>query len=97
MPRLNIRLAILGLLAVFVARLLHGAEDDLADWVNDGQWPRGPNAVETTPEKQAAKAKRLEQIGDVKQAAEQYRRLGDVYSEAEQAEEGLILSARNYL
>jgi outer membrane protein assembly factor BamD (BamD/ComL family) len=88
------RLAVCFWLAMPLAR---AAEDDLADWVNDGKWPRGATAVETTPEKQAAKAKRLQSIGDSRQAAEQYRRLADVYSEADQAEEGLILSAQNYL
>jgi TolA-binding protein len=73
------------------------AEDDLADWANNGRWPRGPVAVEVTPDKQVAKARRLQEIGDSRQAAEQYRRLADAYSESEQAEEGLVHSARNYL
>jgi outer membrane protein assembly factor BamD (BamD/ComL family) len=72
-------------------------EDDLADWVNEGKWPRGKQAVENTPEKQVAKAKRYAEIGDTRQAAEHYRRLADVYGEADQAEEGLVLSARNFL
>ncbi|HYF51934.1 MAG TPA: tetratricopeptide repeat protein [Planctomycetota bacterium] len=76
---------------------LFGAEDDLADWVNDGKWPRSKNAVESTPEKQVKKAARLQEIGDSRQAAEQYRRLADVYSESDQAEEGLVRSAKNYL
>jgi len=74
-----------------------GIEDDLAEWVNEGKWSRGPQAVESTPEKQAAKAKRLQDIGDTRQAADQFKRLGDVYSESDQAESGLILSAKNYL
>ncbi len=49
------------------------------------------------PEKQAAKARRLKNIGDARQAADQFKRLGDVYSESELAEEGLVLSAREYL
>jgi len=73
------------------------ADDDLANWVNEGRWPRGPEAVENTPEKQSAKAKRLQGIGDSKQAAEQYKRLGNVYSESDLAEEGLVRSAKNYL
>jgi len=73
------------------------AGDDLANWVNEGKWPRGPEAVENTPEKQAARARRLQEIGDARQAAEQYKRLGNVYSESELAEEGLVRSARNYL
>ncbi|MCY3020613.1 MAG: tetratricopeptide repeat protein [Planctomycetota bacterium] len=72
-------------------------EDDLTAWVNEGKWPRGPAAVEPTPEKQSAKAKRLQGIGDSRQAAEQFKRLGNVYSESDLAEEGLVLSARNYL
>lgn len=71
--------------------------DDLAEWVNEGKWPRGPLSVEVTPDKQAAKAAHLQDIGDSRQAAEQYRRLADVYTEADQAAEGLILSAKNYL
>ena len=74
-----------------------GADDDLADWANEGKWPRGPQAVEPTPEKQEVKAKRLQGIGDSRQAADQFRRLADVYSESTEAEEGLILSAKNYL
>jgi tetratricopeptide (TPR) repeat protein len=73
------------------------SEDDLADWVNEGKWPRGPQAVDPTPEKQENKAKRLQSIGDSRQAADQFKRLADVYSEASEAEEGLILSAKNYL
>ncbi len=73
------------------------SSDDLSDWVNDGNWPRGQDAVEPTPTKQLKKARRLEQLGDVRQAAEQYRRLSEVYSEADQSEEALILSAKNYL
>ena len=76
---------------------LSAAEDDLSSWVNEGKWPRGPDAVENTPEKQSAKARRLQEIGDSRQAAEQFRRQADVYSESDLAEEGLVLSARNYL
>ena len=72
-------------------------EDDLADWVNEGRWPRGSDYVEVTPEKQGAKAKRLQEIGDTRQAADQYKRLADVYTESDQAEEGLVFSAKNYL
>jgi TolA-binding protein len=71
--------------------------DDLADWVNEGRWPRGKDAVEVTPDKQLYKARRFETIGDTRQAADHYRRLADVYSESEQAEEGLVRAARNYL
>jgi TolA-binding protein len=71
--------------------------DDLADWVNEGRWPRGKDAVEVTPDKQLSKARRLENIGDTRQAADHYRRLANVYSESEQAEEGLVRAARNYL
>ena len=84
-------------LTMVLAARAYGAEDDLADWANEGKWPRGPDSVELTPEKQNAKAKRLQNIGDSRQAADQFKRLGDVYSESEQAEEGLVLSARNYL
>jgi len=73
------------------------AEDDMADWVNEGHWPRGPNSVEVTPEKQNEKARRLQNIGDSRQAADQFKRLADVYSESENAEEGLVYSAKNYL
>ncbi|MFH0938858.1 MAG: tetratricopeptide repeat protein [Planctomycetota bacterium] len=76
---------------------LSAKEDDLADWVNEGHWPRSSTSVEITPEKQAAKAKRMQNIGDFKQAAEQYKRLANVYSESGLEEEGLVLSARNYL
>lgn len=70
---------------------------DLDKWASEGQWKNSKDAVESTPAKQLAKAKRLEEIGDVKQAAEQYKRLSDVYSESEQAEEALILAAKNFL
>src|SRR5437763_43422 len=72
-------------------------DDDLASWVNEGRWTRGPHAVERTPERQSAKAKRLESIGDSRQAAEQFKRLGDEFPEADIAEEGLVFAARNYL
>jgi len=78
-------------------RAFAAAQDDMAYWANDGKWPRSPEAVENTPEKQSAKAKRLQEIGDSKQAAEQFKRQANVYSESDQAEEGLVLSARNYL
>jgi TolA-binding protein len=80
-----------------LAGALVAKEDDLSDWVNEGRWPRSANAVEVTPEKQQAKAKRLERIGDSKQAAEHFRRLANVYSESGLEEEGLVLAARNYL
>lgn len=86
------------LAAVCAGGTAWSAENDLADWVNEGKWPRGPLSVEPTPETQSAKAKRFQEIGDSKQAAEQYRRLADVYSESDpQAEEGLVASAKNYL
>jgi TolA-binding protein len=69
----------------------------LAEWVNEGKWPRAAQAVESTPEKQSSKALRLQEIGDTKQAADHYRRLADVYSESVLAEEGLIRAAKNYL
>lgn len=87
-------------LAVFIVLmswLAHAAEDDLANWVNEGKWPRSSSAVEPTPEKQAAKAKRLQAIGDTRQAADQFKRLAEAYSDSDQAEEGLVFSARNYL
>jgi len=73
------------------------AENDLADWANEGRWPRGPLSVEPTPDGQSAKAKRFQEIGDSRQAAEHYRRLADAYSESDMAEEGLVASAKNYL
>lgn len=87
----------LGAVALGCGRAFCAADDDLAYWVNEGRWPRGPEAVEQTPEKQSGKAKRLQEIGDSRQAAEQYKRLASVYSESDLAEEGLVLSARNYL
>lgn len=87
---------------ILCGRIFAAAGDDLAWWVNEGKWPRGPAAVENTPEKQAAKAKRLQAIGDFRQAAEQFERLANVYTgaysnDADLAEEALILSAKNYL
>ena len=67
------------------------------EWVSEGRWPLGKNRVESTPAKQFKKAKRLEELGDVRQAAEEYRRLADVYSESDEAEEALILAAKNFL
>ncbi len=80
-----------------VSRAAEDTDNDLAVWVNEGKWSRGPHAVEATPEKQSQKAKRLESIGDTRQAAEQYRRLANEFSESDLAEEGLVLSARNWL
>ncbi|HLX64915.1 MAG TPA: tetratricopeptide repeat protein [Planctomycetota bacterium] len=94
---------VLQLLAIFaLGRLLASAakaesDDDLALWVNEGKWARGPHAVELTPEKQELKAKKFESIGDSNQAAEAFKRLADEFSESDLAEEGLVLSARNYL
>ena len=90
---------LLALALPFAVCALHAEEDDydLAIWVNEGKWAHGPHAVETTPDRQSKKAKRLESIGDVRQAAEAYRRLADEFSESDLAEEGLVLSARNYL
>lgn len=85
------------MLGVSLAQAAERSDDDLAVWVNESKWPRGPHAVEATPEKQSQKAKRLESIGDSRQAAEQYKRLGDEFSESDLAEEGLVLSARNWL
>lgn len=87
------------LLAVVSAQIFAAQpqDDDMANWVNEGRWKRGPHAVELTPEKQSQKAKRLESIGDSRQAAEQFKRLGDEFPEADIAEEGLVLAARNYL
>lgn len=85
------------ILAAGSAGWLAAKEDDTSDWVNEGRWPHSKNAVEVTPDKQSAKAKHLEEIGDTRQAADQYRRLADAYSEADEAEEGLVRSARNYL
>lgn len=72
-------------------------DNDLAVWVNERKWARGPHATETTPEKQSQRAKKLEGIGDTRQAAEQFKRLADEFSESDLAEEGLVLSARNFL
>src|SRR5437868_4938626 len=83
--------------AMVFSAALRAAENDLAEWVNEGKWPRGPLSVEATPDKQSEKAKRFQQIGDSKQAAEQYRRLADAYSESDMAEEGLVQSAKNFL
>ena len=90
------------LLLCVAASLSHGATrkdkaGDLKVWVSEGRWPRGKNAVKLTPKKQLELAKRLEAIGDVRQAAEQYRRLADVYTEDVAVEEALILSSKNYL
>lgn len=74
-----------------------GTTTDLDQWANEGRWKQGKNYVESTPAKQYAKARKLEEIGDVRQAAEEYRRLSDVFSESEQAEEGIILSAKCFL
>lgn len=84
-------------LCPLAASALERSGDDLAVWVNEAKWARGPHAVEATPEKQSQKAKRLESIGDSRQAAEQFTRLGDEFSESDLAEEGLVLSARNWL
>jgi tetratricopeptide (TPR) repeat protein len=99
--RVSILLCAAGLAVLLPGTLLAAAaataEDDLADWANEGKWPRGPQAVDPTAEKQEAKAKRLQSIGDTRQAADQFKRLADVYSESSEAEEGLILAAKNYL
>jgi len=76
---------------------LCAGEGDLEAWVSEGRWPRGRATVARTPALQMEKAKRLEALGDVRQAAEQYRRLADVYVESQEAEEALILSARCFL
>ena len=94
LPMLN-RFCIGFLAAALLSAQAAAVEDDAADWANEGRWPRSAQAVELTPEKQALKARRLQDIGDSKQAAEQYRRLADVYSESDQAEEGLVRAARN--
>lgn len=88
--------------AVWVPCLLasitaQGAGGDLDVWVSEGNWSRAKRAVESTPAKQLKKAKQLEAIGDVRQAADQFKRLADVYTESDEAEEALVLSARNYL
>lgn len=88
------------LLPLVASRFVFSAasgDDDLKEWVSEGRWSRGPTAVEATPEKQSERAKRLAEIGDSRQAAEQYQRLGNVYSESDLAEEGLVQSAKNYL
>jgi len=76
---------------------LERTEDDLSLWASEGRWPRSTNAVEPTAQMQFDKAKRLEAIGDVLQAAVSYRRLADVYSVSDQAELSLVLSAKCYL
>jgi outer membrane protein assembly factor BamD (BamD/ComL family) len=72
------------------------ATTDAGDWVSEGVWPRGPDTVAATPRLQSQKAKRFADLGDVRQAAEQYRRLADQFPESAEAEEALILSARNF-
>lgn len=94
MLRLCCKLLLLAGFCVFNAV---ATEDDLPEWVSEGRWSRGPTAVENTPEKQSNRAKRLADIGDSRQAAEQYQRLGNVYSESDLAEEGLVQSSKNYL
>jgi outer membrane protein assembly factor BamD len=79
------------------ALTLYAGEGDLDVWVSEGRWVRGSTAVAATPALQLDKAKKLEALGDVRQAGEQYRRLADVYIESQEAEEALILSARCYL
>lgn len=96
LTRFVLVIALVGPLCMLSGTVFGAADDDLAVWVNEGKWSRGPEAVENTPEKQAAKAKRLQALGDTKQAAEQFKRLANVYSESEQAEDGLVLSAKNY-
>jgi tetratricopeptide (TPR) repeat protein len=76
---------------------LQASEDDSDLWVSEQQWSRGPNSVESTPSKQMEKAKHLETIGDVRQAADAYKRLADVYRESDQSEEALVYAAKNYL
>jgi len=69
----------------------------LEKWVSEGQWKAGRDSVESTPARQLEKAKKLEALGDVRQAADHFERLSNVYSESEQAEEALILAAKNHL
>src|ERR1043165_7419572 len=84
-------------MALSAAHAAENPDDDLRLWVNEGKWPRGPHAVAATPEKQEENAKKLESIGDANQAAEQFKRLADEFSESDKAEEGLVFAARNYL
>jgi outer membrane protein assembly factor BamD len=79
------------------AGAVRAGEGDLEAWVGEGRWPRGGATAAPTPALQMEKAKRLEALGDVRQAAEQYRRVAEVYMESQEAEEALILSARCYL
>ncbi|MCZ7647189.1 MAG: tetratricopeptide repeat protein [Planctomycetota bacterium] len=72
-------------------------ESDLELWASEGKWPRGKTNVESTPARQYQVAKHFEQVGDVLQAAVAYQRLGDAYPESDEAEESLILSAKNFL
>lgn len=84
-------------LAFFTSAWAFGASTDLDDWVSEGAWPRGPDTVEPTPALQRKRAQHYEELGDVLQAAEQYRRLSERYPESGEAEEALISSARNFL
>jgi outer membrane protein assembly factor BamD (BamD/ComL family) len=76
---------------------LAASDDDLGEWVTEGRWSRGPLAVAPTPQKQVERARKLAEIGDSRQAADQYKRLANVFSESDLAEEGLILSSKYYL
>jgi TolA-binding protein len=72
-------------------------EDDEDLWANDGTWKHAPSTVDGTPEKQLRKARNLEKIGAVGQAAEEYKRLAERYPEADAASEALVGSARCFL
>jgi tetratricopeptide (TPR) repeat protein len=100
MADMNMRLAGLCLLAAVLlpARAWSGgATSDLELWANEGRWPRGEATVEPTPAQQMEKARQLAALGDLQQAAEQFRRLADIYPDAQEAEEALILAAKSYL
>ena len=72
------------------------ASTDVAEWVTEGQWPRGPETTAATPALQRKRAQGFEKLGDVRQAAEQYKRLANQFPESSEAEEALILAARNF-
>jgi outer membrane protein assembly factor BamD (BamD/ComL family) len=84
-------------MALLMGSWAMGASTDLDEWVSEGSWPRGPDTVEPTPALQRKRAQHFEELGDVLQAAEQYRRLAEQFPEAAESEEALIAAARNFL
>lgn len=84
------------LFLVLLASPGFAASTDVDDWVSEGAWPRGPETTASTPALQRQRAHRFEELGDVLQAAEQYKRLADRFPESGESEEALILAARNF-